>query len=217
MPRQVWLAVCSKCPSPLLLRREKRGSPVLLCRLYTRLPRIGPGQEHRLSPKLGSNLRGWLPSSSLKHTRTKVTHLCLDNTVSLGLWDRALRAALQVRLTAFDGFCQQLRFKGNTNPTRLQQRRGTEPCFRSHTAIIEAQSIIEPPHNSKHQGRDRIGIVVVVIRGTSHLVVEIGQNTEVGNLVIPSCLHTHCSVAVVSLSNVQHHQQLPMPPKPIGA
>lgn len=59
---------------------EARGSPVLLCRLYTRLPRIGPGQDHRLSPNWGSNLRGWLPSSSLKHTRTKVTHLCASTT-----------------------------------------------------------------------------------------------------------------------------------------
>ena len=117
----------------LLPRRdtEAQEHPVLSCRLYTRLTRPSPCRKSPSVSNLVSVPAGGLPSSSLKHTRTKVTHLCLDNTNPSGLWDQALRLPPQVRLTVSDGFArsQQLRYRGNTNRMRLQRPRKLNPAL----------------------------------------------------------------------------------------
>lgn len=139
------------CPSSsniapsVLLRLEEseaRGSPVFLCRLYTRLPRIGSGRDHSGCPKSVSICAGGLPSTSLKHTRIKVhSTSALTTTIPFGLRDRALRVAPQVRLKVLRvlSIPHQLRYKGNASPMRLQRRRELNPALDPSTTI-EAQS-----------------------------------------------------------------------------
>ena len=52
-PAKDGLPAFSNIPTSFLLRLEEieaRGSPVFLCRLYTRLPRIGSGRDHSACP-----------------------------------------------------------------------------------------------------------------------------------------------------------------------
>ena len=86
LPGQVWVARLRRTsPRPFCsdLRRLKPEVVQSFCAVFTRVYRVSVLVEITVGVPNRCQSAGGLPSTSLKHTRIKVTHFCLDNHDSL--------------------------------------------------------------------------------------------------------------------------------------